>query len=498
MRKLVLVLLLGLAAPLSARAQSVTLDVCNTGTIDIDVFVSQAGAVSSSHITSSTCGAVVKGGEEGILDTYLGLAFADSRGQWGAPRRFDHLPDMGIRALLPAMAVAITLRGQAVPPQPKILAAANKNASVRHGNATVTLPLQLLFQPSFAGCKNVVTDSTTSFVGRQQQTTRAYAKVCEDLVYTLTVEAHADSREASLGRLATGGFFEDRLPSSTARKEKVQVNWADVARERTRREAPEPVSWTDLVPAFRRSLNREAINSGQRFIMPGSIKVRGTVSGVEFRQHPVDDKTNVTVAEINFRESPLAAGKPYPEFNVCTTRLDVLQEVFGADFRTSMIGKTIEVRGKPQGLCWAQAGEIEIFLARQVRPVESAQFAAGTRTWAPPAPYVAPPPPPPTREQMSAETAQMVNLVGQEMKRRAQSRLNNACANEANKRFAENRAVDPIKERQESAACAARAQAGAEQEGQKAETCARELLTRDPRMRTDAIYEGVAACMQAR
>jgi hypothetical protein len=327
------------------------------------------------------------------------------------------------------MKLAIGLRGQAVPQQPQILTAANTSASVRHGNATVTLPLQLLFQPSFAGCKNVVTDSTSSFVGRQQTTSRVYAKVCEDLVYTLTVEAYADSREASLGRLATGGFFEDTLPSSAAR-EKVQVNWADVARERTQREAPEPVSWNDLVPAFRRSLYREAFNSGERFTMPRSIKVRGTVSGVEFRQHPIDAKTNATVAEINFRESPLAAGKPYPEFNVCTTRLDVLQEVFGADFRTSMIGKTIEVHGKPQGLCWAQAGEIEILLARQVRPVESAQFAAGTRTWAPPAPYVAPPPPPPTREQMAAETAQMVSLVGQEMKRRAQ-----------------------IKERQESAAC---------------------------------------------
>ena len=106
-------------------------------------------------------------------------------------------------------------------------------------------------------------------------------------------------------------------------------------------------------------------------------------------------------------------------------------------------------------------------------------------------------PSPPTREQMAAETAQMVSLVGQEMRNRAQSRLRNACANEANTRFVAG-AVDPIKERQESAACAARAQAGAEQEGQKAETCARELLTRDPRMRAEALYEGVAACMQAR
>jgi hypothetical protein len=87
------------------------------------------------------------------------------------------------------------------------------------------------------------------------------------------------------------------------------------------------------------------------------------------------------------------------------------------------------------------------------------------------------------------------------MYRRAESRLRNACANEANQRFVESqaakRAVDVIKERQESAACNARAQTGAQQEGQKAEACARELLTRDPKMQTAAVYEGVAACMQA-
>ena len=93
------------------------------------------------------------------------------------------------------------------------------------------------------------------------------------------------------------------------------------------------------------------------------------------------------MAEINFRESPLAAGRPYPEFNVCTERLDILTEQFGADFRTGMIGKVIEVRGianLPGTVCWGQLGEIQLFLARQVRQVPSAQFAAGTRVWVPP------------------------------------------------------------------------------------------------------------------
>lgn len=124
----------------------------------------------------------------------------------------------------------------------------------------------------------------------------------------------------------------------------------------------------------------ERLQSGARFTVPGYITVRGTVSAVELRQHPIDATTNLTVAEINFRESPPAAGGKYPEFNVCTDRLDVLQELFGADYRTSMIGKTIEVQGKPEGLCWGQAGEIQIFLARQVRSVPHPRSVPRTLT----------------------------------------------------------------------------------------------------------------------
>ena len=59
MRRFVVALLSALVlAPLPLHAQSVTLDVCDTGTVDIDVFVSRAGSVSSSHIRPSTCAAV--------------------------------------------------------------------------------------------------------------------------------------------------------------------------------------------------------------------------------------------------------------------------------------------------------------------------------------------------------------------------------------------------------------------------------------------------------
>ena len=395
MRRLALLLLpLTLSTVLPARAQTVALDVCNTGTIEIDVFVSRDGALSSSHLEPSTCADVAKGATAEMLETYVGLAFADAHGQWGAPRRFDGVPDMGVREIPPALALGFAARGQAAPATPRVLTASSQTTTVRHGSAVVTLPLQLLFQPSIPQCSNVVrSSSTVGFVGGQEQRERTYEEVCERFVYTLTVDAYADSHEAGLGRLRTRGSFEDYVRETDSFKEPAPMNWAEIAADRKQRETTEPLSWNDLVPAFKRSKTIVGYNERGGAVyagtMPKAIKVRGTVSAVELRRQPVDATTTVTVAEINFRESPLAAGKPYPEFNVCTTRLDALQEVFGADYRTSLIGKMIEVQGKPRGVCWGQAGEIEFFLARQVRPVDATQFAARASAAAPATPAAA-------------------------------------------------------------------------------------------------------------
>ena len=63
-------------------AQSVYLQVCNAGKVDIDVFVSRAGNVSSSHVGSADCASVAESaGAMGAA--YVGLALVDARGQWG-------------------------------------------------------------------------------------------------------------------------------------------------------------------------------------------------------------------------------------------------------------------------------------------------------------------------------------------------------------------------------------------------------------------------------
>ena len=75
-------------------AQSVYLQVCNAGKVDIDVFVSRAGNVSSSHVGSADCATVAESaGAMGAA--YVGLALVDAHGQWGAARRLDVLPVRG-------------------------------------------------------------------------------------------------------------------------------------------------------------------------------------------------------------------------------------------------------------------------------------------------------------------------------------------------------------------------------------------------------------------
>jgi len=171
-------------ASLSLHAQqgSVALSVCNAGKVDIDVFVAQSGKVSSAHIGAADCASVAES-VGSMRPAYVGLAFVDARGQWGAARRQDLLPDFGIGVL--------TRAKQSVP--------------VRHGNTTVSLPMQLLFQPREPKCTTYrsATDKLSVFAtsaereeaARLDSMTGPTKTICEDLPYSLKVVAYPDSRE---------------------------------------------------------------------------------------------------------------------------------------------------------------------------------------------------------------------------------------------------------------------------------------------------------------
>lgn len=191
MGRLVFALLFGLVlVPLPLHARSVTLTVCNMGKVDIDVFVSPAGNAFSSHIRPATC-AVVAESAGATEPAYVGLAFTDSRGQWGAARRFDGVPYMGVKNFPLAIRLAMSLRRET---PPNVLTLATRSETVRRGN--VSLPMQLLFQPSVPDCRTVPTGGGAT-LGRT--TIVEVTTICEDLGYTLEVEAYPDSREIRLG-----------------------------------------------------------------------------------------------------------------------------------------------------------------------------------------------------------------------------------------------------------------------------------------------------------
>ncbi len=200
MRRLVCALLLGLVfVPFPLHAQTVTLTVCNMGKVDIDVFVSQAGT----HIRPATCVPVAK--SAGAMEpAFVGLAFADAQGQLGAARRFDGVPSMGTKNFPVATRLAMSFRRE-IPPS--VLTLATRSETVRRGN--VSVPMQLLFQPSIPGCRAVPTGGGAT-LGR---TTIVEVKsICEDLGYTLTVEAHPDSREITLESLPVSGEVSEDGP----------------------------------------------------------------------------------------------------------------------------------------------------------------------------------------------------------------------------------------------------------------------------------------------
>ena len=453
MRRLAFALLFGLVlVPLPVHAQSVTLTACNMGKVDIDVFV----ALSSSHIRPATC-AVVASTSGPMEPAYLGLAFTDSRGQYGAARRFDGVPYMGVKELPLATRLAMTLRRETVPPAPNVLSLATESRTIQSRN--VSVPLQLLFQPRFPECRNVATGGGATF---GNTTIIERTTVCEDLGYTLQMEAYPDSREISLGALPVGGFFSDGSMGSTIIHEQTEVNWEKEAAERKEREG-QAVKWSDFLAALKRlGYPRPTI----RDVLPSYVVIRGTVSRVE-----VDD--TIQFAQVFFREAPPVPN--FTEFKMCTARLDILRERFGADFRTSMVGKPIEVVGDPGGVCGRELG-MKILLAHQVRPVPSAMFAADARLWVPP-PVASPPPPrAPTNAEIEANIAAQAKLVALDVERRAKSDLRLACAEQADKAHAANpRNQDAINK--EYYACKAAAEgAGAKQEGQKAHDCTLQVL----------------------
>jgi hypothetical protein len=206
-------------------------------------------------------------------------------------------------------------------------------------------------------------------------------------------QRQADAANQVIGTLSTLGPL-GAVFGSVANREKQDSEEERKARE-SRLSPTQRMDWSDLLTALRKPGTKiwEKI--------PRNLIIRGTVSGVEVSKDAFEPIEWVDVA---FRESPVTDvgpnRRPYSEFNVCASSREIFASVFGSEFLTSMIGKTIEVEGETQGAyCRGLRGSIRITLAHQVRLVKSVQFEAGS------APKFVPPPTQPVAPATAAEDA---------------------------------------------------------------------------------------------
>src|SRR6185295_17600863 len=70
-------------------------------------------------------------------------------------------------------------------------------------------------------------------------------------------------------------------------------------------------------------------------------------------------------------------------FGVCTSDQSIFSDVFGPNFPTAMVGKTVELQGEVnRGACGTAAG-IQVSLTRQFKEVKPGMVAAKGQTWVP-------------------------------------------------------------------------------------------------------------------
>ena len=408
----VLFALLTAPAGLHAQSTSVTFWICNAGKTDVDVFLSQSGKVTSNSVHLGEC-ATMAHTEGEMAPAYVGLAFTDYRGQWGAARRHDIILDSDKEAFDPA----------------------NQNVIVKHGNANVTLPMKLYFHPRTPQCHNSVNTPmvqypslapTAAQKARAEAAAAANATVettCENLRYELYVEAYPDTKELAFKKYCEAcekKALADETPAERASREQraaatnsVIANMmqtpgvgglmmrnlmagvdAESDKQQKQREADLApamrVNWNDmqeyLYLAYRQDSRMRPVNQ--------HIIVQGTIQSINVRATNPPNQ----IYDVYFKDDPKR------QFAFCTSRPDTFQDLFGANFATAMPGKTVEVEGWLTKGCRDVDGGIQITLMRQLRTLSPGQTGAVAHVWSPaenpipptnPAPAATPAPAPP-------------------------------------------------------------------------------------------------------
>jgi hypothetical protein len=370
------VALAGASAPTLPRLEGarVGLDICNAGEAPFDSFVAKQGSrVASAHLAPRDCAHVY---EASNGSEYVGFAFADAHGHWGAPRRIDLLPNsFGSR------------NGPT-----DVWSGSDHIISVKRGARDVSLPMQMLFRPPVPVCRTSQPYSAVAHLPlnatyaqraaayRQDANMPAPTTTCDSFDYTLNVVAYPDTREVDFERKCadcplgqagvtsaeqragvqqTIGMMSRISPMAgqiiggvAAREDEQQLKESLEGQKEFRR-----MTWSELNQA----LANVRPSGGRPQEMPEYLIIRGTVSRIDVSPPQASEHW----VNIYFRESP-----EEQTFNICTSDPEILVDIFGPDFRSRMIGQVLEVEGEYQrNYCEGRKGSIRVTLAHQVRKV---------------------------------------------------------------------------------------------------------------------------------
>ncbi len=342
---------------LPARAQqgSVALSICNMGKADVDLFVAKKSSPAErSHIVAGHCARVYDAAGE-PPSALIGFALVDSHGQWGPAHRLDFFPT-----------------GSAP------VEGSDQKLSVMHGNRKISLPMQMLFNPS-KSCRTLPQYSYVQHLpfnatpwermtAENRDASRpAPTTVCDDVAFAFGVIAYPDTREIAFPdecpqcpanarpfsparQAAANRLAGDVMSGNITSMSMLTIKQLNRPEPETTPGPPQPfqrVSWKDL-PPFLSQVFYGNLSSGTK-VADRNIVIRGTVSRVAVSP----------VVMIYFRESPVK------ELSVCSQRPGIFHDMFGPDFAHRMIGKTLDVEGEIRGT--SSSCVIEVSLLHQLR-----------------------------------------------------------------------------------------------------------------------------------
>jgi len=355
------------------------LNICNDGKVDFDAFsqIRQAG-VTSAHVVPGDCVHVYEGTG---TPAYVGLGFADSKGQWGAPRRLDLLPNYSGSDNAPT----------------KVWSNANQSASVKHGAGNVTLPMQLLFSPEVPVCRTRrsasenlpfnATDAERRQANAQDAADNSPRTICDSFEYTLNVVAYPDTHEVTFEKKCFACPHDPTVTPADLRRGVDKISKLTPILAPFMQFAGQ-VAATDQDNQLRESvegppdparMNWEGMNKALGYVRPAGgrppeipqhLAIRGTISRVDVSP----PGASVPWVNVWFRESAEQRSNAfetfYGAFNACASSPEIFEEAFGPDYRTRMIGQVVELEGEFQRYyCKGWKGSVRISLAHQIRKV---------------------------------------------------------------------------------------------------------------------------------